>query len=133
MKIEKENIRELPILWEDRKRTLFGLPWSFTRYSLTAEALTIKKGFFSIEEDDVKLYRILDLTLKQSLGQRIFGVGTIHCCSSDKTLKDFDIKSVKVPKDVKALLSQSVETERENKRISGREFLSDDEHDEEDY
>ena len=133
MKIEKENIRELPILWEDRKRTLFGLPWSFTRYSLTAEALTVKKGFFSIEEDDVKLYRILDLTLKQSLGQRIFGVGTIHCCSSDKTLKDFDIKSVKVPKDVKALLSQSVETERENKRISGREFLSDDEHDEEDY
>ena len=132
MKIEKENIRELPILWEDRKRTLFGLPWSFTRYSLTAEALTVKKGFFSIEEDDVKLYRILDLTLKQSLGQRIFGVGTIHCCSSDKTLKDFDIKSVKVPKDVKALLSQSVETERENKRISGREFLSDDEHDEED-
>ena len=132
MKIEKENIRELPILWEDRKRTLFGLPWSFTRYSLTAEALTIKKGFFSIEEDDVKLYRILDITLKQSFGQRIFGVGNIHCCSSDKTLKDFDIKSVKVPKDVKALLSQSVETERENKRISGREFLSDDEHDEED-
>lgn len=33
------------ILWKDRKRTLFGLPWSFTKYKLTEEKLIIQTGF----------------------------------------------------------------------------------------
>ena len=28
-------------VWKDRKRTLFGLPWSFTRYYLTEDKLII--------------------------------------------------------------------------------------------
>ena len=32
------------ILWSDRKRGLFGLPWSFTKYVLTEEKLLITRG-----------------------------------------------------------------------------------------
>ena len=112
--------------WRDRKRTLFGLPWSFTKYMVTAEKLLIRTGVFSIREEEIRLYRIMDLTLKRSFGQRIFGVGTIHCCSADKSTPEFDIKSVKRPGYVKDLLSDLVEQERDRKRISGREFLMDD-------
>lgn len=112
--------------WSDRKRTLFGLPWSFTKYMVTSEKLLIRTGVFSIREEEIRLYRIMDLTLKRSLGQRIFGVGTIHCCSADKSTPEFDIQSVKRPSIVKNLLSDLVEQERDRKRISGREYLMDD-------
>ena len=32
------------IIWKDRKRIIFGLPWSFTRYSLTEDKLLIDTG-----------------------------------------------------------------------------------------
>ena len=112
--------------WSDRKRTLFGLPWSFTKYMVTSEKLLIRTGLFSIREEEVRLYRIMDLTLKRSFGQRIFGVGTIHCCSADKSTPEFDIQSVKRPGFVKDLLSDLVEQERDRKRVSGREYLTDD-------
>lgn len=113
-------------IWKDKKRTLFGLPLSFTSYELDEERLTIRSGFFTQTEDEVRLYRILDITLTRTLWQRLFGVGTIHCCSSDATRKEFDIQSVKNSREVKDLLSQKVEEQREKKRIYQREILSTD-------
>ena len=89
------------IVWKDRKRTLFGLPWSFTKYSLSDGRLFISTGFFNTKEDEVRLYRIMDISLNRTLGQRMFGLGTIKCCSADKTLGDFEIKNIKKSKDVK--------------------------------
>lgn len=114
------------ILWKDRKRTIFGLPWSFTRYSYSKEKLYIKTGFFNIKEEEVRLYRILDMTLNRKLGERIFGLGTIHCCSADKSTPEFDIKRIKRSEAVKEQLSDLVEAQRVEKRISGREFMADD-------
>lgn len=111
------------ILWTDKKRTLLGLPLSFTTYELEEERLFIRTGFFTRREDEVRLYRILDISWQQTLGQRIFGLGTIHCCSSDATMKEFDILSVKKPREVKELLSQKVEEQRDKKRVYHREAL----------
>ncbi len=114
------------ILWSDRKRTIFGLPWSFTRYSYSKEKLYIKTGFFNIKEEEVRLYRILDVTLNRHLGERIFGLGTIHCCSADKSTPEFDIKRIKKSSEVKEQLSDLIEAQRVEKRITGREFMADD-------
>ena len=111
------------ILWTDKKRTLLGLPLSFTTYELEEERLFIRTGFFTRREDEVRLYRILDISWQQTLGQRIFDLGTIHCCSSDATMKEFDIHSVKKPREVKELLSQKVEEQRDKKRVYHREAL----------
>lgn len=111
------------IVWKDRKRTLFGLPWSFTKYSLSDDRLFISTGFFNTKEDEVRLYRIMDISLNRTLGQRIFGLGTIKCCSADKTLGDFEIKNIKKSKDVKELLSEMVENERNRKKVTSREFI----------
>lgn len=113
-------------VWSDRKRTLFGLPLSFTKYMLSEERLFIEQGFLNKKEDEVRLYRIMDVSLTRSFGQRIFGVGTIHCCSADKSLGDFDILSVKNPKDVKEQLSQLIEVQRDAKRVTNREYMEDD-------
>ncbi len=112
-------------LWRDRKRTIFGLPWSFTIYSFDEERFYIQKGLFTLRMDQVRLYRILDLSMEMTFGQRLFGLGTIKVCSGDKTLKDFDILNIKNPEAVMEQLSELVERERERKRVSSREFLHD--------
>lgn len=111
------------LLWTDKKRPFLGLPWSFTRYTIAPEKLLIHTGFLHKKEEEIRLYRILDVTLRQSLGQRIFGLGTIHCCSADHSTPEFDIRSVKHSRKVRDLLSDQVEQERERKRISAREFM----------
>lgn len=118
---------ELNYIWQDRKRWLFfGLPWTFTRYGLTDEKLLIKTGFFTLVNEEVRLYRIMDLSLKQTLIQRMFNLGTITITSNDKSLGNFEIKNIKNPEVVKEMLSQKVEDERIKKRVSSREFMSSD-------
>ena len=114
------------IVWKDRKRTLFGLPWTFTKYSLTKEKLFIQTGVFNLKEEEVRLYRIMDVTLRRSFWERLFGLGTIHCCSADKSTPEFDILRIKNASDVKEMLSDMVEQQRDEKRISAREFMMDD-------
>lgn len=110
-------------VWSDRKRTLFGLPWSFTKYILTDEKLLIVKGVFKQTEEEIRLYRILDMSLSRSFRERIDRVGTIHCCSSDKTASEFDIKRVKDPRKVKEILSDLVEKQRIARGVSIREDM----------
>ncbi|MBE7056622.1 MAG: PH domain-containing protein [Ruminococcaceae bacterium] len=112
-------------VWKDKKRTLFGLPLSFTTYKLTSEKLMIETGFLNKKEEEIRLYRIMDLTLNRPLGQRIFGLGTIHCCTADKSTPEFDILKIKNSENVKNMLSDMVEKQREEKRIVGREFMTD--------
>lgn len=113
-------------LWSDRKRVLFfGLPLSFTTYRLTSNRLFINSGLLTQTQDEVRLYRITDVSLSRTLIQRIFGLSTIHCNSSDKTLGNFDIVNVKDGESVKELLSQSVEEERMARRVYTRENMVD--------
>ncbi|MBQ7385381.1 MAG: PH domain-containing protein [Ruminococcus sp.] len=120
--VNKNNIE---FIWKDRKRILFGLPWSFTIYKLTEEKLYVETGFLSKKEEEIRLYRIMDLTLNRPLSQRIFGLGTIHCCSADKSTPEFYIRRIKNSREIKNLLSDLVEKQREAKRVVGREFMSD--------
>lgn len=112
-------------VWQDRKRILFGLPFTFTTYHLTPEKLLIRSGILNTQEEEIRLYRIMDVTLRRSLWERLFGLGTIHCCSADKSTPEFDIRWIPHSADVKEQLSNMIETERENKRVSSREFMAD--------
>lgn len=123
-----ENIKE-EYIWQDKKRPIFGLPLSFTKYKLTNDKLLVQTGLLSINEEEVRLYRIMDVSVKCSLIQRIFNVGTIHCCSADKTTPEFDLRDVKNPIQVKNLISKNVEEERERKKITSREFMDFDDED----
>lgn len=110
-------------IWKDRKRPIFGLPLSFTKYTLTDDKILIDTGILSITQEEIRLYRIMDITVKCSFFQRLFNVGTIHCCSADKSTPEFDIKDVKNPIKVKDLISKNVEEERDRKKIASREFM----------
>ena len=108
-------------LWSDKKRTLFGLPLSFTRYTLTIEKLLIKIGFLSTREEEIKLYRILDFTVRKTLFQRIFGVGDIELHTADRSTPVFVMKGIKNVESIKELISKKVEEVRVDRNVRVRE------------
>ena len=110
------------ILWHDRKRYL-GLPISFTRYSFDENRFYLKKGLLNVVSDEILLYRILDITLRRSIWQRMFGVGTIILSTADQTLPTMKIESVKDCERVFRALSNIVEKERNEKRVLGKEMF----------
>lgn len=122
-------MEELNIVWKDRKRPIFGLPLSFTKYTLLEDKILIDTGLFTTKQEEIKLYRIMDVTLNRSFIQKIFGVGTIHCCSADKTTPEFDIKDIKKSFEVKEKISKMAEEQRDKKRVSSREILVDSDND----
>lgn len=111
------------LLWNDRKRHL-GLPISFTKYSLTTSRIFRETGLLNLQEEEVLLYRVRDISLSRSFIQRMFGVGTIHVYSSDKTSNHLDICNIKKPKEVKELLFEKVEEAKNSRRMRTTELLS---------
>ena len=108
--------------WKDRKRHL-GLPLSFTRYMISEDRLFCEKGLLNLKAEEVLLYRVQDLELTMTLGQRIFGVGTVCVHSSDKTTPHLDLKNVKRPREVKELIHQSVEAAKDRRRMRSMEIM----------
>ena len=61
----------------ERKRWLFlGLPFTFTKYIIKENVLTIDSGFFKKVENDCYMYKIQDVELNASLMERAFGLGS---------------------------------------------------------
>lgn len=114
---------DFPYVWTDKKRTLFGLPISFTRYILTEKKLITRKGLLSITEDEIELYRVIDKKLIQPFGQRIFGCGTIHinCRDTDTPVKE--VISVKDPRGFMNTLEEHVDKQRDKYRTRGRDMI----------
>ena len=114
------------ILWSDRKRIL-GMPISFTKYSLVSNnedwtKLFVKTGVLSTHIDEIFLYRIYDVQISQTLGQKIFGVGTITLYSKDVTSPVVEILNIKNPYNVRNLLAEKIEESRQQKGVHIGEF-----------
>lgn len=110
-------------IWTDKKRTIFGLPISFTRYFLTKDKFITRKGFLSIEEDELELYRVTDKKLILPLGQRIFKCGSILMHVKDVDTPEKLVKSVKAPREVLAKLDKYINEARDRYHIRGRDMV----------
>ena len=111
-------------LWKDRKRFM-GMPLSFTRYRLSEDRLFLSIGFLSIQDEEILLYRIRDISTSRSLWQRLFGVGSIKVVSSDKTMPELVLKNIKQPIEVKELLHSQVEEMKIRRKVRLGEIMSD--------
>ena len=118
-------------LWCDRKRIL-GMPLSFTKYAISEDRLFMSEGFISIKDEEILLYRIRDISTTRSLGQRMFGVGTVTVLSSDKTRPTLVMKNVKDPMFVKELLHEQVEQMKKERRMRVGEVMTSNDLDDDD-
>lgn len=114
----------MEIIWKEKKKwALFGLPWTFTTYSLTEDKLLIDSGIFTTRQDEIMLYRILDVTLTKNLIQRINNLGTITVISSDQSCPTLKIKNIYDATEIKEKLSELVDKARDKKRVFSREII----------
>ena len=119
---KKLAVEKKPVLWKDRRRRL-GLPFSFTRYEATEEHIITRRGFFKTETDEIQIYRIMDIRLVRTFGQKLTGVGTVILVSTDKSIPKFELKNIKRSEKVRRFLSDLIKRQREARHIAGREYL----------
>jgi len=97
---------------ETQRLLLFGLPWTFTKYELRDNDLTIIKGFLTVRENDCYMYKVSDVEITRTLMQRIFGLSTIICYTSDVTDKTIVMKNIKHGREIKDFLLHASEAAR---------------------
>lgn len=117
---------EFDYIWTDKKRTIFGLPLSFTRYFLTETKFITRTGFLSIDEDEIDLYKITDKKLKIPFSQRLFKCGSIIIYSKDTDTPQKEIRSIKTPRKVSELIDRYVNAQRDKYGIRGRDMMGTD-------
>lgn len=114
---EKVVLEEDEVVYKERKRILFfGLPWTFTKYSITADMITEDRGLLRTEEDDCYMYKVQDVKLTATLLERIFGLGTIICYTGDVTTPQLTMVHIKHAKEIKNYLLKASEVARMKRR-----------------
>lgn len=105
------------VRYQERKRLLFfGLPWTFTKYTITPDMLTVDEGLLKVEENDCYLYKVQDVKLTATLLERIFGLGTVICYTGDVTDKELRLVHIKHAKEIKNYLLKASEEARIRRR-----------------
>ena len=101
----------------ERKRwILFGLPFTFTVYTIKEDLITVQEGFFNRKENDCYMYKVQDVELIRTFGERIFGLGTVKCYTGDTTDKELYLTHVKNAKAIKDFILEASEEARIKRR-----------------
>ncbi len=101
----------------ERKRWMFlGLPFTFTVYRVKEDLITVEEGFFNRRENDCYMYKVQDVELIRSFGERIFGLGTVKCYTGDTTDRELYISHVKRSKEIKDFILEASEQARRRRR-----------------
>lgn len=101
----------------ERKRwVLFALPFTFTKYTIKEDVLTIQTGILKIVENDCYMYKIQDVQHSATLGERIFGIGTITCFTGDTTHPKLELLHIRNSRAIKDFILQQSEEARLKRR-----------------
>lgn len=101
----------------ERKRWLFlGLPFTFTKYTIKEETITIDEGLFKTVENDCYMYKVQDVQHSAGLAEKMFGLGTVICFTGDTTHPQLILKHIKHSKAVKDFILEQSETARRKRR-----------------
>ncbi len=110
--------------YKEKKRwAFFGLPWTFTTYTVEDEIITVNSGLLKRVENDCYMYKVVDVRLEVSLIERIFGLGTVHCFSGDMTNPDLRLMHVKHAKEIKDYILKQSEAERLKRKTLNMQSL----------
>ena len=124
--VKRKYGMDAEVVWKDRKRYL-GLPWSFTRYSLIKNGDKWIKVFSDIGllytiVEEVNIYRIRDISLHQTLFDKIFGTGTVTLYSNDERQPEFKLRHIAHTYKVREIFSNLIEQERTKRGVKVSEF-----------
>lgn len=105
------------IKFVERKRWLFlGLPFTFTKFIIQDDMITVNQGFLSKVENDCYMYKVQDVEHKAGLLERLCGLGTITCFTGDTTHPKLIMPHIKHSKTIKNYILEASEAARMRRR-----------------
>lgn len=116
------------VLWEgkpagisDRLKGIIGL--NTTSYKITSQRIMVKTGLIGKNVEEIELLRVRDLSVAQSIMQRMLGIGTLTVFSDDTSSPQLLFKKIRDAQTVKDVLRKAVRDEKIANNISYREQI----------
>lgn len=101
----------------ERKRWLFlGLPFTFTKYSIREDMITIDTGLIRTVENDCYMYKVQDVQHVASLGEKLFRLGTVVCYTGDTTHPQLRLEHIRHSREIKEFILKESEEARLRRR-----------------
>jgi uncharacterized membrane protein YdbT with pleckstrin-like domain len=96
---------------------LVTVVWSFLetirwKYTITNRRIFVRHGLVSVNEQTARLERVQDITLHQTLFDRMFGVGKLLIDTAGSSGGALEFKALLEPTHVRETLDQAVRAER---------------------
>ena len=101
----------------ERKRWLFfGLPFTFTKYIIKEDVITIDSGLLKTVENDCYMYKVQDVELTTTLIEKMFGLGTVVCYTGDTTHPKLLLEHIRHAREIKDFILKESEEARLRRR-----------------
>ncbi len=103
--------------FQERKRWLFlGLPFTFTKYTIREDMITVDEGLLKTVENDCYMYKVQDVQHSATLAEKLAGLGTVTCFTGDTTHPQLVLAHIKHSKAVKDFILEQSEAARMKRR-----------------
>lgn len=105
------------VAFTERKRWVFlGLPFTFTKYTIKEDVITISAGLLKTVENDCYMYKVQDVKHEATLFEKMFKLGTVTCYTGDTTHPELKLLHIKNSKAVKEFIFRESEEARLKRR-----------------
>lgn len=101
---------------EKKRWALLGLPFTFTTYYIKENTITVDSGLFNKTENDCYMYKVQDVQLTATLGEKLFGLATVVCYTGDTTHPLLKMEHIKNARSIKEFILKESEEARMKRR-----------------
>lgn len=116
------------VLWEgkpagisDRLKGIIRL--NTTTYTITSQRIKVKTGLIGKNIEEVELLRVRDLSVQQTVPDRMLGIGTLTVFSEDTSSPQLNFRKIRDAQTVKDVLRTAIRDEKAHNKISYREQI----------
>jgi hypothetical protein len=112
------------LLWSGRPNFLTSpIQALVSRYKVTNERLINERGFISKHTEQIDLFRVNDVQIRQGLLQRMLGLGDVTVVSSDQSSPNRKLLDVSNPQRVGDIIRQAARAEEQRRRVFRQEAV----------